>query len=89
MDNKPELLLKLVLRTGQVINLISNSDTVGEILDHPKFLRMRDNANDIFVSIEDIAAFEILNNRKPEPTETKTEPVLEENGAQEIKQETN
>jgi len=84
MDNKPpELLLKLVLKTGQVINLISSSETVGEILDHPKFLRMRDNANDIFVSIDDIVAFEILNNRKPEPVE----PVPEENGQQKPQQE--
>jgi hypothetical protein len=27
---------------------------------------MRDNANDIFVSIEDVSAFEILTYRKPE-----------------------
>lgn len=61
------LLLKLVLKNGHVIAVFSAEAEVIELVSHPKFLKMRDSANDIYVSIEDVAAFEILNNRKEQP----------------------
>jgi hypothetical protein len=56
--------LKMVMKNGHVIALYADEQTLAEMASHPKFLKMKDNANDIFVSIEDICAFEILNNRK-------------------------
>ncbi len=61
-----DLLSKLVLKNGHVISLLSDAHTVDEMVSHPKFLKFRDNANDIFVSIEDIVAFEIVTYRKVE-----------------------
>ena len=64
-------ILKLVLKTGQTIVLYAEDAVVEEFVAHPKFLKMNDSMNDIYVSIEDVAAFEIASNRKepPKPTE--------------------
>lgn len=64
MQNKSDLLLKLLLKNGHAIALYTEENTVDEMVSHPKFLRMRDDGNDVFLSIEDVVAFEILNNRK-------------------------
>lgn len=67
------LLIKMVLKNGHVIAVFSGEAELTEMISHPKFLRMRDSANDIYVSIEDISAFEIMNNRKeaaPAPQES-------------------
>lgn len=77
MQDKSDLLLKLLLKSGQAIALYSGEATLNELLSHPKFLQMRDEGNDVFISIEEIAAFEITNNRKeqqPQEADGKTKP---------------
>jgi len=58
-----EYLLKMVMKNGHVISLICDVLTLSELESHPKYLKMRDTSNDVFVSIEDILAFEIINNK--------------------------
>ena len=67
MTSQPEHLLKIVLKNGQLIGVYSDEGTLAELVSHPKFLKMNDHVNDIFVSIEDITAFEIASNRKEPP----------------------
>ena len=64
-----EYLVKLVTKSGHPITLISGLETLTELTCHPKFLKMRDNSNEIYISLEDIAAFEIVNNRVLETNE--------------------
>jgi hypothetical protein len=66
-NQKDELLIKLLLKSGQAIALYSSNETLCEMAYHPKFLKMRDDANEVFVSLEDVAAFEVMNNRKETP----------------------
>lgn len=75
MSIQSEHLLKVVLKNGQVIGLYCNESALEELVSHPKFFRMNDHVNDIFVSVEDITAFEIVSNRKevPKPTESNGE----------------
>lgn len=71
MENQTDLVLKIVLKNNTVIALFCDEPTLADLASHPKFLKMRDQANDIYISIEDISAFEILNNRKDlQPQET-------------------
>jgi hypothetical protein len=70
-EKKPELTLKMVLKCGQVFALHTNEEDVPTLMYGREFIKMNDKFNDIFVAIEDISAFEILNYRK-EPT---AEPV--------------
>jgi len=67
MENKADHLVKMIMKNGHVIGLYADDQTLGELVSHPKFLRMRDDANDVFLSIEDVSAFEILSNRKEPP----------------------
>lgn len=73
MSNQGDHLLKLVLKNGQLIGLYCDDSTLAEVISHPKFIKMNDHVNDIFVSIEDIAAFEIASNRKEPPKENNAE----------------
>lgn len=59
--------LKMVNKTGQIIGAYASEAILAELTSHPKFLKMQDDGNDVFVSIEDIAAFEILDFRKQTP----------------------
>lgn len=63
MENNVHL-LKMIMKNGLSIALFSDEPTLDELIAHPKYLRMRDNGNEVFISIEDIVAFEILSNRK-------------------------
>lgn len=72
--NKTDHLLKLVLN-GQVINLYCDHSTLDEVTSHPKFVKMSDGANDIFVSMEDILAFEIASNRKQPDKQTENDGI--------------
>jgi hypothetical protein len=67
MKQKDEKTLRLLLKTGQNISLYANTDVIAELMSHPKFVPMSDDSNIVFVSIEDIAGFEILDNRKVIP----------------------
>jgi len=62
-----EYLLKMVMKNGHCISLISGLDCLTELVSHPKWMKMRDGYNDIYISVEDVLAFEITNNRAPEP----------------------
>ncbi len=64
MENQTDLVLKIVLKNNSCIALFCDEPTLADLASHPKFLKMRDHSNDIYVSIEDVMAFEILNNRK-------------------------
>jgi hypothetical protein len=84
MTNQQEHLLKLVLKNGQVIGLFCEEVTLIELISQPKFFKMNDHVNDIFVSVEDICAFEIASNRKelPKPTESNGESQGTDKGTQ-------
>lgn len=70
MSNQKDHLLKIVLNNGQVIGLYCDEPSLAELVSHPKFFKMNDTVNDIFVSVEDITAFEIASNRKEPPKQT-------------------
>lgn len=73
MSNQEDHLLKLVLKNGQLIGLYCDDSALAEVMSHPKFIKMNDKVNDIFISIEDVAAFEIASNRKEPPKENNGE----------------
>jgi hypothetical protein len=62
--NKDSLLVKILFKSGHGALLYSNEETFCEMVSHPKFLNMRGEDNDVFVSLEDIVAFEVMNDRK-------------------------
>jgi len=53
-------LLKIVLRSGAAFLLYSHESEIIELMSHPKFLKLKDNSKDVYVSIEDISAFQLL-----------------------------
>jgi hypothetical protein len=73
MTNQKAHMLKIVLGNGQLIGMYCDDATLDELVAHPKFLKMNDHVNDIFISVEDITAFEILSNRKELPKENNGE----------------
>lgn len=64
-----EFLVKMVMKGGAVISLICDPIVLADLHRNPKFLNMRDTQNDIYVSVDDIAAYEIINNRVVEANE--------------------
>lgn len=81
MENKTDHMLKLVLNSGQACIVYSNIESLAELVSHPKFLKMNDTVNDIFISIDNVAAFEILSNRKEEPLKPQEQPKIAEGNA--------
>lgn len=69
MEIEGQLLLKIVAKNGQAYQLFASEATVAEMSSHPKFVQMHDSKNVIFMSLDDVTAFEITNYREPE-TET-------------------
>jgi hypothetical protein len=72
ISQEPPLTLKMVFANGFSFALFADQQVVDEMVSHPKFMKMKDDGNDVFVSIEDVLAFEIANYRKPQtaqPTE--------------------
>lgn len=65
-------LIKMIMSTGQVLALYADDGALDELTAHPKFLRMKDEGNYVYMSIENVAAFEIVSDRKepPKPVET-------------------
>lgn len=53
--------IKLLLKNGYAFSLECEPACVDELVSHPKFLRMKENGQDIFVSIEDVISFCIEN----------------------------
>lgn len=77
LNEQEQLLVRLVLKNGHAFNFNTHVDTVESMVSHPKFLKMSDNFNDIFVSIDDVSAFEVLTYRRPEPSGNNEAPVSE------------
>ena len=75
MSDQQDHLLKIVLNNGQLIGLYCDEMSLAELVSHPKFFKMNDKVNDIYVSVDEIAAFEIASNRKepPKPMESNCE----------------
>lgn len=78
METVEKLTVKMVMANGNCIALYATPDVVDQIIAHPKFVKMRDNGNVIFVSIDDVAAFEITDFRQQPPkVEDATLPVAD------------
>lgn len=60
---KSKHVLKMLMKNGSAIQLLADDGVLDELLAHPKFLRMRDQSNEVYLSIEDIVGFEITSNR--------------------------
>ena len=77
-------LLKMIMSNGHVLALYADDGALDELTAHPKFIRMKDEGNDVYMSIEDIAAFEIASDRKepPKPVESDETKQPEAQGAQ-------
>lgn len=75
--------IKMLLRSGQVMALFSDPQTTADLANHPKFAMMSDDGNTVYMSVEDIVCFEILENRinTPEqiiaPTDLPTKDIIE------------
>lgn len=63
MRQTGDKIVKILLSCGTAINLYADIDTIHEeMIQHPKFIRFKDDTNDhIFISIEAISGFEVLN----------------------------
>lgn len=72
--NQEPLLLKMVFANGFSFSLFADQQVVDEMVSHPKYMKMRDEGNDVFVSIEDVLAFEIANYRKQVPAQEPVQP---------------
>lgn len=59
MKQEGDLIVKISLSNGVNIAAYAGANELTEMVCHPKFIRMRGDKNELFVSIEDIAAFEI------------------------------
>ncbi len=73
MESKSGHLIKMIMKNGHVIGLYADDQTLDELVAHPKFLRMKDEENDVFLSIEDVSAFEIVSNRKEPPNKAEND----------------
>ena len=69
MKNENDKTIRMLLKSGQNISLYCDDDTFIELASHPKFLAMHDDANTVMVSMDDIVAFENMDNRKIIPLE--------------------
>lgn len=58
--------LKLLLRNGQVITLNCGEYSMKRIIDLPRFIEMDDGVNKVYVSKDDITAYEIYSDRPKE-----------------------
>lgn len=77
MKNENDKTIRLLFKSGQNICLHASDESIVELASHPKFVHMYDDSNDVMVSIEDISAFEIMDNRKIIPLQQPVEPPLE------------
>lgn len=60
MEKMTEHQLKVVLNNGHVIGFYCDDYVLEDLIYHPKFIKVHDSKNDIFVSLDDISAFEIM-----------------------------
>jgi len=77
MKKENDKTVRLLLKSGQNISLYASEDSLVELASHPKFVPMYDDSNSIMISIEDVSAFEILDNRKVIPLIQPTEQPIE------------
>lgn len=72
MENK--LTVKMLMKTGQALIAYAEEAVVDELIYNPKFLKMHDTGNEIYLNVDDVVAFEVLNTRQ------QTEESPENNG---------
>jgi len=80
--DKPDQVIKVILKSGLVINFLAKPETIYKLKNHYNFLEMHDEFNEVYVDLDSIAAFENLNTRKPAP-EVAVPAIAENNGQQE------
>lgn len=70
MPDKEDKLVKVVLKSGVAINMYAPPETIDDLMYHIEHVRFKDNGNDnIYVDIDSIAAFEVLDDRRDPPKE--------------------
>lgn len=75
MRTKEDKLVKILLDGGLALHLYAPPATVDEMIYHPKFLSFKDNDNDsIYISLESISGFEVLDDRKKEEISPASDP---------------
>lgn len=55
-------LLKIMLKSGQVIQLFADNQSLMDLYQNPKFLPLFSSDSEVMVSMEDISAYEIVKN---------------------------
>ncbi len=55
-------LLKLMMKSGQIIQLFADDQSLAEIYQHPKFIPLFSSDNEVMVSLDDVIAFEVVKN---------------------------
>lgn len=65
MKNPNDKLVKLLLRSGQVVHLYAEETAIYGLKNDYNFKAFRDDGNTIYVNDRDISAFEVLDERKP------------------------
>ena len=74
MKNPEDKMVKILLSSGTVVHLYSPPEAMAELFSHPSFIRFKDDANDyVMVSINNIAGFEVLDDRRDSNPTTATE----------------
>jgi len=64
MKNPDDKLVKILLNNGMAINMYADIAAIEEVMCHPKFVRFKDDGNDnVCISLESIAGFEVLDDR--------------------------
>lgn len=62
MKEQGSVPVKMLLKCGVTIQLNADQETLAEVYSHPKFVSMTSNENEVLVSLDDIIAFEVVNN---------------------------
>lgn len=61
---KDDKLVKMLLTNGTAVHMYADIAAIEEVMCHPKFVRFKDDSNDnICISLEAIAGFEVLDDR--------------------------
>lgn len=81
MKNFNEKLVKIYTHQGQTANLYAEKNTISKIIERDQMVKCRDDGNDVYVDLDCIALFEILEDRKQETTNVPSEPQQDNSSA--------
>lgn len=71
-------LVKILLGNGMGIHMYADTVAIEAVMSHPKFVKFKDDGNDnICLSIDAIAGFEVLDDRTDAQPSVQTETVSE------------